>query len=86
MFLDLFTKRWCFFLLAPFFFDFFLVVSMTAFLVLCQSSQRLAIEVGLTDMFNKAGSISNQFALNSVNDWTLVLVGKPITTNDLYTL
>ena len=54
--------------------------------MLGESRQGLAIEVGLTDMFNKAGSISNQFALNSVNDWTLVLVGEPITTNNLYTL
>ena len=57
---------------------------MTAFLVLGQSRQRFTVQVSLTDMLNEVGRIADQFSLYGIDDWAFMLVGEPVTTNDLH--
>jgi len=82
--LNFFAEGGSFLLLTPLFLDFLLVVSVTAFLVLSQSRQRFTVQVSLTDMLNEVRRISDQFALYGIDDWAFMLVGEPITTNDLH--
>jgi hypothetical protein len=35
-------------------------------------------------MLNEVGRIADQFSLYGIDDWAFMLVGEPVTTNDLH--
>lgn len=83
MFLNLFAQGCTVLFLAPFLFNAFLIVSVSPLLMLSESRQGLAIEVGLSHMLYKAGGISDELSLDCVNDGALMLASESVATDDL---